>query len=115
MIAASQSLGGPNTSYVQGSALELPFAADAYDGALLILALHEHPEPERRRMLDEAMRVARRALIIAEYVQPPHPEVNLAWHAIRFIEYLAGPEHRAGFRDFVQHDRQYCGQGRLTD
>ena len=103
MIAEAIRRGGPNTDYVAGSAYELPFDDDAFDAALLLLALHEHTEDERSQMLREAERVVRPggALLIAEFAEPARSRGHLPWQVIRFIESTAGPEHAAGFRDFV--------------
>jgi len=69
MIAAARRRGGANTEYVLGSAYDLPFADRSFDAALLLLALHEHTEPERAVMVHEALRVVRPdgALILAEF------------------------------------------------
>lgn len=102
MIRLAHRHGGPRTSYVQGSAYDLPFEPGSFDVSLLLLALHEHTEDERTQILSEALRVARSHLVIADYQQPHRPWVHPAWQGIRLVETLAGPEHRAGFRQFVQ-------------
>ncbi len=101
MVAHARSAGGRYTHYVPGSALELPFEDASFDAATLVLALHEHPEVERRQMLSEAVRISRRGLIIAEFEQPRRRVFHPAWQLIRLIEYSAGAEHHAGFIDFV--------------
>jgi SAM-dependent methyltransferase len=103
MIAAAQRRGGANTQYVRGSAYELPFSNGSFDASLLLLALHEHPEDERLRMVREALRVLRTdgTLILADYTKPMRPRLHIPWQLIRLIESAAGPEHSAGFRDFV--------------
>jgi SAM-dependent methyltransferase len=101
MVAIARNVGGRNVDYVQGSAYELPFDDGSMDVSLLVLALHEHTEAERTRMLHEAIRVARRFVLLADYEAPPHMRLNLAWGVIRFVEHIAGPEHRSGFLDFV--------------
>jgi len=116
MIEVARRVGGPNTSYVLGSAYELPFADASFDASLLVLALHEHSEEERATMLAEALRVLRPAghLIVADYVRPPRPAVHIPWQLIRFVESIAGPEHSAGFRDFVKQgslDGLLCRHG----
>jgi len=69
-----------NVRYVQGSAYQLPFEDHSFDASLLILALHEHTEEERTRMLAEARRVVRPAghLIIADYNLPRWPRINVS-------------------------------------
>ena len=106
MIAAARRRGGSNVRYVHGSAYDLPFDDGSFDASLLLLALHEHPEKERTLMLAEALRVVRPDgyLIIADYNRPRLASVHVAWQVIRFIEMLAGNDHRAGFKDFVSRD-----------
>ncbi|MFC2095055.1 class I SAM-dependent methyltransferase [Candidatus Bipolaricaulota bacterium] len=111
MVAHAQARGGRNVRYVQGSAYELPFDDASFDACLLVLALHEHTEEERTRMLAEALRVASRYLIIADYDSPTNASINLPWQLIRFIEHNAGAEHNAGFKHFVANG---CLAG-LTD
>jgi len=105
MISVAEDRGGAGTSYVLGSATELPFDSGSFDACLLLLALHEHQESDRKTMLGEALRVLRPGghLIIAEYQQPLKTHwLHLPWQLIRFIEHTAGGEHRAGFLDFVE-------------
>ncbi len=103
MIEAAQQIGGRNVDYVHGSAYALPFGDEQFDTSLLLLALHEHSEPERTAMLGEALRVTRSdgRLIVAEYTPPKRSVIHPPWWAIRLIEAVAGEEHRAGFRGFV--------------
>jgi ubiquinone/menaquinone biosynthesis C-methylase UbiE len=103
MIAAAKRRGGKNADYVLGSAFELPFPDGSFDASLLLLALHEHTEAERSIMMSEAFRVIRPrgALIVADFTRPERSRFHLPWQVIRFIERTAGPEHNAGFNDFV--------------
>jgi ubiquinone/menaquinone biosynthesis C-methylase UbiE len=103
MIDAARRRGGKGTTYVAGSAYELPFDDGAFDAVLLLLALHEHTEPERSIMIREALRVLQTcgALILAEFAEPRRPALHFPWQVIRLIEGTAGEEHSAGFRDFV--------------
>ncbi|MCK5248159.1 class I SAM-dependent methyltransferase [Candidatus Bipolaricaulota bacterium] len=106
MIAAARNRPATNVEYVAGSAFELPFADAAFDAALLILALHEHSEEERTRMLVEALRVIKHNgyLMLAEYSKPAKARIHMPWRLIQLIENLAGPEHRAGFHQFIATD-----------
>lgn len=106
MIAAARKRRASNIEYVVGSAYELPFADAAFDAALLILALHEHSEEERKRMLMEALRVIKLNgyLILADYSKPAKARIHTPWLVIQLIENLAGSEHRAGFRQFIATD-----------
>lgn len=103
MVAAARRQGGYNVHYIHGSAYGLPFEDGSFDASLLLLSLHEHPEKGRARMLGEALRVVRPDgyLIIADYNRPRLATIHIAWQLIRFIEMLAGAEHRAGFKDFI--------------
>jgi len=103
MIALARRIGGRNVRFAHGSACELPFDDASFDASLLVLALHEHTEEERAVMLSEAIRVLtpRGHAVVADYARPRLPAMHLPWQAIRLIEELAGPEHRAGFKDFV--------------
>jgi len=110
MIDAATRRDGPNTHYALGSATDLPFEDATFDACTLLLALHEHPEPERERMLKEAGRVVRPDghLIVADFAEPARPTLHAAWRVIRFIEYAAGDEHHAGFLDYVARG-SLCG------
>lgn len=90
--------------YVEGSAVDLPFASGTFDAALLLLALHEHPETMRRAMLREAQRVIGLdgVLLLAEYARPRKPLLSLAWWMVSAIERLARGEHAANFSSFVR-------------
>ena len=74
MIAAAKAWSSKDIEYVVGSAYELPFVDASFHAVLLSLALHEHSEEERTRMLTEAMRVLEPDghLIIAEYLSLIH-------------------------------------------
>lgn len=90
--------------FVCGSALDLPFPADSFDAALLSLALHEHPEEERHRMVREALRVVRPSgtLLVADFAKPTCASRHIPWRIIQAIERSSGPEHKAGFLDYVE-------------
>ncbi len=106
MIAAARTRPSENIEYVVGSAYELPFADGSFDASLLILALHEHSEEERTRMLIEALRVIKDNgfLVLAEYSKPAKERIHIPWRIIQLIENLAGQEHRAGFHQFIATD-----------
>ncbi len=106
MVAAAKRWSSEDIEYVVGSAYELPFVDASFHAVLLSLALHEHSEEERTRMLTEAMRVLEPDgyLIIAEYSEPARTCLHIPWFVIRLIENLAGSEHRSGFRQFMATD-----------
>ena len=105
MIAAAREHRARNVEYVVGSAYELPFQDASFDAALLTLALHEHTETERASMISEALRIVKHDgyVVLADYSMPAKPLLHLAWQVICLIEYLAGPEHRTGFREFIAY------------
>jgi ubiquinone/menaquinone biosynthesis C-methylase UbiE len=104
MILAARRRGGTGTEYILGSALDLPFPAASFDAVILSLALHEHPEDERAVMLREALRVLRPrgVLLVVDFARPAHTGLHVPWAVVRLVENTSGPEHRAGFRDFVR-------------
>jgi len=70
---------------------------DAFDSATVVLGLHEMPPDVRDRVLPELLRVATR-VVVADFAAPM--PLNLAGLRNRTIEFLAGPRHFAGFRDY---------------
>ena len=105
MLLSARRRSSERISFVHASALALPFEDDTFDAAILSLALHEHPEGERRAMVAEAMRVTGPdgLLVLADYQRPPLASFHPAWWAIRWIEHQAGGDHAAGFLDFMAH------------
>lgn len=104
MIASARAHSPENVVFVIGSACELPFESGRFDAAILSLALHEHSEEERSQMLAEALRVTKEDghLVLAEYSEPARTRFHIPWAVIRFVEHIAGKEHRNGFRQFVE-------------
>ncbi len=102
MIATAMRISPPQVHYIVGSALNLPFPAGIFAGAILSLCLHEHPFPEQERMIEEALRITSPGgvLILAEYSPPNKPA--LTWALVNLIERLAGKEHFRNFRKFVR-------------
>ena len=106
MVASARARSPENVAFVIGSAYELPFPGGIFDGALMSLALHEHSEEERSKMLTEALRVVRQDgyLILAEYSKPARTLMHIPWRTIQLIENIAGGDHCAGFRRFIATD-----------
>jgi len=106
MVTSARKRSRDRIEYVVGSAYELPFPDDTFDGALMSLALHEHSEDERTQMLTEALRVTKfnGHLVLAEYSKPARTRFHIPWAVIRFVEHIAGEEHRTGFHQFVASD-----------
>lgn len=106
MVAAARAKSPSSITYQEGSAFKLPFPQDFFPAVLLSLALHEHSEKERTRMLREAIRVLKPdgSLVLVEYSKPRRSCIHIPWLIIRMIENLAGIEHSTGFRQFVAAD-----------
>ncbi len=106
MIAAAKARPSGNIEYVVGSAYELPFEDASFNAILLSLALHEHSEDERSKMLAEALRVLEPEghLVLVEYSRPARTYLHIPWFVIQVIENMAGGDHRAGFRQFMATD-----------
>lgn len=103
MISTAKAQSPADIEYVVGSAYDLPFADASFQSVLLSLALHEHREEDRKRILMEAIRVSEPDgfLMIAEYSEPARTRLHIPWLVIRGIENIAGSEHRAGFHQFM--------------
>ena len=90
---------GTHVSFLHLDATDLAgIDDDAFDLATILLLVHELPREMRVRVVREALRVSRAALII-DAASP------LPWTAegsvIRLVEYTFGHDHAAHFRDFV--------------
>ena len=89
-----------SVSFRLGDAAGLHDVSDgAYDVATVVLGLHEMPTDVRDRVLPELLRVATQ-VVIADFAVPM--PINVAGLRNRMIEFLAGPRHFAGFRDYTQ-------------
>jgi len=89
-----------NVSFRLGDAADLADVADgAFDRATVVLGLHEMPAEVRQGVLPELLRVAER-VVIADFAVPM--PANRAGLRNRAIEFLAGPRHFAGFRDYTR-------------
>jgi len=73
--------------------------AGSFDLALMVLVLHEMPQPVREAALRELVRLGKRVLIVDFKVPQPR---NLAGLRNRTFERLAGREHHAAFRDYCR-------------
>lgn len=83
-----------------GDAAALEGVGDGeFDVATVAMGLHEMPVDARERVLPELLRVARRAVIVDFAVPMP---ANAAGVRNRVFEFLAGPRHFAGFRDYTR-------------
>jgi len=69
----------------------------SFDTATVLMALHEMPQVERLGALRELTRVAERVLVVDFAAPMPHSVHG--WFN-RSVEFLAGPTHFRGFRDY---------------
>ena len=66
----------PDVPLIRGDALTLPFGDDAFDTCTCGMFLHHLDPPQRRRVIDEMLRVAQRRVVIADLL---HNRRATAW------------------------------------
>jgi SAM-dependent methyltransferase len=74
------------------------FAPDTFDFSTLLLLLHEVPREDQISMLNEALRVARKVVIVDSLVPLPR---NLHKIALRIVEASGGPGHYRPFAHYL--------------
>ena len=90
----------PQVDFQVGDATDLQrFAAGEFDVATVAMGLHEMPTAVREQVIPELLCVAAAVLIVDFAVPMP---VNRAGVRNRVIEFVAGPRHFAGFRDYTR-------------
>lgn len=97
-----------NVSFHLADATKLPFDDSCFGYASVSLALHDKERLTRYRVVSEMKRVVKQdgALIFIDY---PVPLARSIWGGLaRTVEFLAGGDHYAGFKDYV-------GSGGLED
>ena len=98
MVEYGNRKAGENQRFHVADASALPFGDQHFDLATISMAMHEMPQDRRCPVLRELLRVAPNVLVM-DYAMPL-PNHPVAWGA-RFIEYLAGEQHHAGFQSFL--------------
>ncbi|MBA7628742.1 27-O-demethylrifamycin SV methyltransferase [subsurface metagenome] len=89
-----------NLQFIHGDATRLEkFSDKAFDIAIISFGLHEMTPDERRKILLEMKRVAKRLIIVDYAVPQPH---RLAGITCRFKEIVAGWGHFSRFREFYR-------------
>ncbi len=89
----------PDVSFIHGDATDLSrFADRSFDDATLLMLVHELPKPQQVLVLKEALRVARRAIIIDAAAPLPR---NIGGLGIRFVEATFGHDHNPHFKAFL--------------
>jgi len=88
-----------NVTFVFGDVTEIlkTFESKSFDYGTISMALHEMPKIFRAPMIKEMARVAKE-VIIADYASDM--PVNRSGVRNRILEFMAGGEHFANFRDF---------------
>ncbi|WP_461208965.1 class I SAM-dependent methyltransferase [Desulfocurvus sp. DL9XJH121] len=103
MLRAARTATSEDIAYLRCDAGRLSLAPGSFDLCVLTFALHEKPEPLRRAMLAEALRVTAPggAVVVADYAAPRGrgPRLGLAMAAV--VERMAGHAHHGLFRDFL--------------
>ncbi len=84
----------PGVGVLRGDALRLPLPDRSVDVALCSYTLHHFDWEEAIALLLELQRVARRGLIVSDFVYSAP-----AWWAARALAHLWGPKHRLSRRD----------------
>jgi len=91
-----------NTLFQLGDASSLPFGDNAFDFASITLGLHEMKEEKRKKTISSLKRVVKKDgfLLLADFQVPlPKNPLSLLLHS---IEYLAGSENYARFKNYLQ-------------
>jgi ubiquinone/menaquinone biosynthesis C-methylase UbiE len=85
--------------FVHGDATDLAgFELGAFDYATVLFLLHELPRQKQVEVLNEALRVAGRVVVVDSQVPLPR---NLHGIALRLVEASGGPEHYRPFADYL--------------
>lgn len=95
----------PGAGYIRADASALPLPDNGFDAATISFALHEKSGPTARAILAEARRVVRKGgqILVADYQWPAPGRGFFAGRAINLIERLAGQEHHACFRQYMDN------------
>jgi ubiquinone/menaquinone biosynthesis C-methylase UbiE len=93
----------PTLTFFRADGRDLPFPGGQFDLALISLALHEMDPAGRLPVLREMLRVLREGgvLLIMDFHFEPSRDRSLTALIIRMIETMAGKEHHANFRNFL--------------
>ena len=74
------------------------FEDHSYDYATLLFLMHELPRPQQLRVLGEALRVAKKSVIIDSFSPLP---MNVGGMGIRIVEAVFGRNHNRHFKNFL--------------
>jgi SAM-dependent methyltransferase len=85
--------------FVHGDGTDLAsFEPGMFDYATILFLLHEVPRQKQIAVLNEALRVAKKVVVVDSLVPLPK---NLHGIALRVVEALGGPEHYRSFADYL--------------
>jgi SAM-dependent methyltransferase len=88
-----------DVAFVRGDATDLrETRSSEYDYATMLFLIHELPPEQRVRALEEALRVARRVVVVDSHVPLPR---NAHAAALHVVEWMGGREHHASFADYL--------------
>jgi ubiquinone/menaquinone biosynthesis C-methylase UbiE len=96
---ARKSCPSPEVTFVHEDATDLNMFGDhSFDYATILFLMHELPAPQQARVLKEALRVARRSIIIDSVVPLPR---NVSGIGVRTVETTFGRDHNPNFKAFL--------------
>jgi SAM-dependent methyltransferase len=85
--------------FMHGDATDLSgISSREYDYATVLFLIHELPAEQRLRVLEEALRVARRVVVVDSHVPLPR---NAHAAALHVVESIGGREHYGSFANYL--------------
>jgi ubiquinone/menaquinone biosynthesis C-methylase UbiE len=104
--------------FIRGDVARLPFNDHQFQQAMISLALHENPEPIRRAILAEAMRVLVPGgwFFIVDYERLGPLRRTFGNLLTDRVEWLAGKNHYYYYKEFIKRGgvEGLCGRGGLA-
>lgn len=94
----------PEVEFLEGDASSLPMGDGTYDAVTISFALHEKPREVALAIIQEALRLVRKGglLVVADYRYPTKRKSFFTGWGIRLVEYMAGKEHNAHFKEYME-------------
>lgn len=104
MLAVARHNSPETIAYLEADATCTGLAEASFEAVLLSLALHELEEPTRQAILTEALRLLAPSgrLVVMDYRTPDTFSGKAMMLPVRAVERLAGRQHHACFRQFMQ-------------
>lgn len=88
-----------DVTFVHEDATDLrAFENHSFDYATMLVLVHELPRPQQVRVLKEALRVARKVIIVDSVAPLPK---NAGGIGVRFVEATFGRDHHGNFKAFL--------------